>query len=556
MLFIGSREIYRNVKRYRQIGEVLVKHGFGYIIGELGLMGLIPLRKKQKPGLEKIPKATRLKMVLEELGPTYIKLGQLLSTRVDLFPEDIIIELEKLQDEVVSFSASQVKNRIETELSMDMDEIFEDFDIQPLAAASIGQVHEGTLKTGEKVVIKVRRPDIENTVEADLSLLTNIAKLVEQRMPNTETYKPTQIVEEFARTIRRELDYRIEGRNADRFRYNMKDDINIRIPNIYWDYSTSKVLTMEKMVGIKAGNIEGLSKTGINRKNVAKRIAKVCLKQILEDGFFHADPHPGNILIKSDCLLGFLDFGIVGRIDNDLMMRLIRLFSALIHKKTDKIAQILLDIGMVTSDPDIDLLKYEIQYLIDEYYDRPIGEIEVGKFLHALLNLSYTHKIKMPRNFILLGKTVLTLEGICRKLDPEFNVIEVIEPYVKSLFTSGTYYERLGAVYKDEVTDLAKAIVKAPIRAETVLKKIERDEFKVEFKFDGLKQLLAKLDFAANRLALSLITAALIVGSSLIMQADKGPELWGFPVIGLFGFSVAGLFGLWVIIQLLRSGNF
>jgi len=559
MVFTKLKRRYKNINRLREITTILIKYGFDYFVKQLGLTNLISKGEKilkLKPSkIAQLSLPVRVRLALEELGPTFIKLGQILSTRPDLIPSDYIEELQKLQDEVPPFAYEQVEKAIKRELGADVSEIFKLFEQIPFAAASLGQVHQAILKDGEKVVVKVQRPDIEKIIETDLDILFHLARLTEKHIPDSRLYDPVGIVEEFAKVIRLELDYGTEGRNAERFKKNFEGEEIIYTPKIYWEFSSKRILTMELIEGIKINALEELDKAGYDRKKIAENGAKAFMKQILIDGFFHADPHPGNMLVMKGEIIGFMDFGMMGRLDEETREKGVDLFIALMERNPDKIINEMLDLGIAPPEIDTRSLKIDIKEMIDQYYNKPLREIKLGELINQLVEISIRYQIKMPAEFALLGKALLTIEGIGLELDPDFNLAEIAKPYAKDIILERKSPQRLFIKFLNDLNELYNLIILIPRQLNKTLKKMEKGTFKLEFQHRGLENLISALDKAANRIAFSLILAAIIVGSSLIMQTDKGPHFMGFPVIGVLGFLIAAILGLGLVIIIIRSGK-
>ncbi|PIX33606.1 MAG: hypothetical protein CO097_01170 [Candidatus Infernicultor aquiphilus] len=559
MGFTKLKRRYKNLNRFRQIVNILIKYGFDYFVKQLGLTNLISkggkILKLKPSKIAQLPLPIKVRLALEELGPTFVKLGQILSTRPDLIPPDYIEELQKLQDKVPPFAYDQVEQIIKRELGADISKIFKSFEQKAFAAASLGQVHQAILEDGDKAVVKVQGPDIEKTIETDLDILFHIARLTEKHIPASRLYDPVGIVEEFAKAIRLELDYGTEGRNAERFRKNFEDDETIYTPKIYWKFSSKRILTMELIQGIKINSIEELDKAGYDRKKIAENGAKAFMKQILIDGFFHADPHPGNMLVMKDEIIGFMDFGMMGRLDEEIKEKGVDLFIAILERKPDKIINEMLNLGITSQEIDTRSLKIDIKEMLDQYYDKSLKEIKLGELINQLVNIAIKYHIRMPVEFALLGKSLLNIEGIGLELDPDFNLAEVAKPYAQDLILERKSPQRLILKLLNELTELYNLIILIPRQLSKTLKKMEEGVFKLEFQHRGLENLITALDRSINRLSYSLILAAIIVGSSLIMQTDKGPHFMGFPVIGVFGFLIAAILGLGLVIMILRSGK-
>lgn len=560
MVFAKLKRRYKNLNRFREITNTLIKYGFDYFVKQLGLTNLISKGEKilkLKPSkIAQLPLPVRIHLALEELGPTFVKLGQILSTRPDLIPPDYIKELQKLQDKVPPFAYDLVEQIIKRELGAAIPKIFKSFEQKPFAAASLGQVHQAILENGDKAVVKVQRPDIEKVIETDLDILFHLARLTEKHIPASRLYDPVGIVEEFAKAIRLELDYGNEGRNAERFKKNFEDDKRIYTPKIYWEFSSRRILTMELIEGIKINNLKELDKIGYDRKKIAENGAKAFMKQILIDGFFHADPHPGNMLVMKDEIIGFMDFGMMGRLDEEIKEKCIDLLIAILERNPNKIINEILNLG-ITSQEEIDTrsLKIDVREMLDQYYDKSLKEIKLGELISQLVEVSIKYHIKMPAEFALLGKSLITIEGIGLELDPDFNLAEIAKPYAKNLILERKSPQRLILKLLNDLAELYNLIILIPGQLSKTLKKMEEGVFKLEFQHRGLENLISALDRSTNRLSYSLILAAIIIGSSLIIQTDKGPHFMGFPVIGVLGFLIAAILGLGLVIMILRSGK-
>jgi ubiquinone biosynthesis protein len=561
MVFSRLKRGYKNINRLRQIINILIEYGFDYFVKQLGLINLITKGEKilrLKPSkVDQMPLPMRVRLALEELGPTFVKLGQILSTRPDIIPLKYIKELEKLQDEVPPYSYDLVVQMVQKELGANVSELFQSFDEKPFAAASLGQAHKAILKEDKvKVVVKVQRPDMEKIIETDLDILFQLARLTERYIPESRLYDPVGVAEEFAKTIRMELDYGTEGRNAERFRKNFKEDKTVYVPKVYWELSSKYILTMEYIEGIKINHLKELDKAGYNRKKLAENGAKAFMKQMLIDGFFHADPHPGNILVMENEIIGFMDFGMMGKIDKESREKYIDLLIAVLEYDSNKTLAGMLELGF-TSQETIDTrsLKMDIADILDQYYDKTLKEIKLGEFITQLVQISIKYHIKMPAELTLLGKSLITIEGIGLALDPDFNLTEIAKPYVKDIILERKSPQHLLLKLSNDLSEFYNLMFLIPKQLSKTLKKMEEGIFKLELQHRGLENLINALDKATNRLSYSLILVAIIIGSSLIMQTDKGPQFMGFPVIGVIGFLISGILGLGLVIMILRSGK-
>lgn len=551
----------RTIRRYRTILGVLIKYGFGHFVEQLNIDYYLELGKrivtfdKIPKDLERLSQSQRLRLVMEELGPTFIKLGQLLSTRPDVLGKEYIQEFSKLQDKVPAVNIEEINAQIQKELGYPAQELFAEFSSEPLAAASIAQVHRGRLKSGEEVVLKVRRPGIVKIVETDIDVLMGLAYLIEQHVPAVALYDPVGLVKEFRRSITRELNFTREGRTVDRFAVNFAQSETIYTPKIFWEHTGDSVLTMEYVDGIKISALEELTAQGYDLEEIARRGADAFLKQVLDYGLFHADPHPGNVFILPGQIICMLDYGMVGRLGQDLKDQLIDLLQALLNRDVDRIISQLLYSGELTDDSDLKNLKRDLHDFIEDYYDILLQDIKVGKLLSEFIEILTHHRIHFPADFMILAKALVIMEGIGRQLDPDFNMINHMRPYVNKLvlerFSPKNISEQAARIIQD-YTALAKNL---PHDVKEFINRLNRNKFKIDLEHRGLEKLVTDLDRSSNRVSFAVVIGSLIVGSSLVMQIDKGPMILGFPLLGLLGYSIAGFLGLWLAVGILRSGR-
>jgi ubiquinone biosynthesis protein len=551
----------RTIRRYRTILGVLIKYGFGHFVEQLNIDYYLELGKrfvtldKIPKDLERLSQPQRLRLAMEELGPTFIKLGQLLSTRPDVLDKAYIQEFSKLQDKVPAVSFDEINAQIQRELGYPAEELFAEFSTKPLAAASIAQVHRGKLNSGEEVVFKVRRPGIVKIVETDIDVLMGLAYLIEQHVPTVALYDPVGLVKEFRRSIMRELNFSREGRTVDRFAVNFAESETVYTPKIFWDYTGDIVLTMEYVDGIKISALEELTAKDYDLKEIARRGADAFLKQVLDFGLFHADPHPGNVFILPDQVICMLDYGMVGRLGQDLKDQLIDLLQALLNRDVDRIISQLLYSGELTDDSNIKNLRRDLHDFIEDYYDIVLQDIKVGKLLTEFIEILTHHRIHFPADFMILAKALVIMEGVGRQLDPDFNMINHMRPYVNKLvferFSPKNISEQAGRILQ-AYSSLAKNL---PQDIKEFVNRLNRNQFKIDLEHRGLEKLVTDLDRSSNRVSFAVVIGSLIVGSSLVMQIDKGPMILGFPLLGLLGYSIAGFLGLWLAIGILRSGR-
>lgn len=557
---IGKR--IRHIKRYRDVAKVLARHGFGYIVEEMGLLHMLSLPKRLFTDTEKVdPLSTgeRIRQVIEELGPTYVKIGQIASTRADIISEEILQELEKLQDNVPSFSFAEVARIIEQELGSSIEANFSIFDEKAIAAASIGQVHRAQLRTGEHVAVKVQRPNIKAMIETDLEILLDLATLAEHRMPRMERLQLREVVEEFSKSLRNELDYTIEARNAEKIAKQFKDNHTVHIPTIYWDYSTRTVLTMEFVEGIKLNDFESIAKMGFDRKVMSERLVRALFHQVLIEGFFHADPHPGNIFFLRDGTISLIDFGMVGRLTQDMKHNFASMVIAMMRQNTEGMIQAVLRIGIVPDEVNLPRLTDEVDQLREKYLYVPMSRISLGEAISDLFKVAFRHHIRIPSDFTLLAKCLLILEGIVEKLDPELSILDMAEPFgiqlIKERYRPSTIAGRIW----HNITDYSDLLVSMPKQMKELIRDLLRGRIHLEVSVPELDLFLRKLDTISNRISFSIVLLSFsIVMMGLIIASALAPQpilLWHIPAIEI-GFILAGIMLLWLFISIFKSGKF
>ena len=559
-------QTYKNIKRIRHIVKVFLRHGFGQFIEQINLQRFIPLSTKLKlfNRWEKIEKHTipeRLKIVFGELGPSFIKLAQILSSRPDLITTEYADEFRKLQDKVPPFPSEKAVQIIESELNISLNDVFSDFEGVPVAAASIAQVHNAVLKTGEKVIIKVQRPDILEIIQNDLAILSLIARLMSRYIPESKFFDPEGIVNEFSRTVKKELDFIAEAKNAQRFKRNFAGDENICIPLIYSHLLSEKVIVMERFEGVRIDNISGIDAFGIDRRKIAENGVNAYFKMIFEDRFFHADPHPGNIFVMPDGKIGLMDFGIAGRLTPDMMENVAGAFIALYNKKFDALIDVYINMGLMAGDVDPEefkrALKSDLVDIVEPLYDLTISEVNFSEYLELFTHLVIKHGLKVPSELMLINKTIMMLDNIGRQLDPHFNAVTAAEPYAAKLIKKRLSPESIFDKAKENFSDIGRLLFDTPRQINRLLRKTIRDEVNFNINPIGMDKLIRDIDRSSNRLAFSIIVAAIILGSSMLIQSniDIGGRIWGLPAIGAVGFLVAFLLGIRLLISIIKSGR-
>jgi ubiquinone biosynthesis protein len=530
----------RRWRRYRQISRTLVRHGFGFLLERVGSRVVpFPRRAERLPALGP---AHRLRLALEELGPTFIKLGQVLSTRPDLLPPAFIAELASLQDQVPSFPFEQARRQVEEALGAPLEQHFATFDPIPLAAASLSQVHAATLPTGEEVVVKVQRPGIEETIATDLEILRNLARLAEEQVPLAELHDICGIVEEFAHTLRGELDFRREGLNADRFRRSFSEEPHLYIPRICWDLTTRRVLTMERIYGIKIDDFAALDEAGLDRHRVAVHATEIVMRQIFQEGYFHADPHPGNFYVMPGEVIGAMDFGMVGRLSLHLRRELIRLFVVVMRLDAEQMVEQLLRMSMVEQGVDRVGLREDIERLLPRYIGRPLKEVHAREIIEEAMPIAFRRRLRLPTELWLLGKMLGMLEGVGLQLDPDFNPFDVARPYAEGFLGEVLSPTHLLEQAAAGLGDWANLLLDLPATASELAGQLQSGELAVGVEMRGMELPLAALDVLWARLGLGVLVAALFVVVALFLRPLLVPGAWwGWLIVGVGGVALLGL---------------
>lgn len=547
---------YRRLGRYRQVVFVLAKYGFDDVVERIApdIISRKLLKRRGKKRAEQ-PTAERIRMALTELGPTFVKFGQVLSTRPDVIPEEYIFELEKLQDKVDPFPIEEVKKIFMEELGQEPESLFTRFEEIPIASGSIAQVHSATFPDGTRVVVKVQRPKIRRLIETDLDILEELANVFERHIPEARWYRPKGLVEQFSSTIRRELDFIAEGHAAERFRKNFENIETFFIPAVYWDYTTEKLLTIDYIDGVKITNLEEIEKRGYDRVAIASNGARAILKEIFEDRFFHGDPHPGNFFVMENNVIGAVDFGIVGRLDEETTDHLSMLLHAIVNRDVEKAIQVFKYLNVLEDETDLVLLKYDLMEFVDRYYGLPLEKLDAQNVVSDLLAVLRRHRIILPVNLATMGRMLLVSAGVGQMLDPKFDMVAEAKPFIESFM-----YKRFDP--RRQVRDMMNlfdrfrmTIKMLPDDLEEIVQKLKKGKMLVQLHHEGLNKFILEMDRSSNRLTFGMIIASLIVGSSLVMQLDRGPMLFGFSIFGVLGYLIAGILGLWLAIAILRSGK-
>lgn len=550
----------RDIGRLNTILGVLIRHGFGDMVHRLGLTEALAkaghaLQWEHAADLARLEAPVQLRLAIEELGPTFVKLGQILAGRTDLFGPAWITEFEKLHSKVPALPFEALRPQLLEDWGQAPEALFARLDTEPLAAASIAQVHSAQLHDGSEVVIKIRRPGIVDTITADLRLLARLSALAEANVPALQPYRPQQLVKELNRSLQRELDLANECRNAERIAANMASHPWIVVPKVHWPLTRARVNVQERMVGIAGHELSQLDAQGLDRQLLARRGAQSVLKMIVEDGLFHADPHPGNVFYLPGNRIAFIDFGMVGRLTQRRREELLALLMGLVERNPQQVIEVLLDWTGDGHGAQLDQLEAEIETFVDQYYGVSLAQLSLGQMLSDVTAILREHRLALPSDLALLIKAFITLEGMGRGLDPEFHMAQEALPVLRKVLRARYKPRALARRGWQTVRSALALAEKLPHDLSHLLRKARRGQLHIGLELAHLQRVGNQLNQAANRLAMALVIAALIIGSSIVMTVQGGPTLWGLPAFGLLGFSGAVLGGLWLVRAIWRSGH-
>jgi ubiquinone biosynthesis protein len=555
----------RNIARGREILSIIARHGFYDLLDRAGLAPRYArLRRFLRLGQEedaarKFSTEERIRMALEALGPTFIKFGQVLATRPDLLPTPLIHELRKLQDEAPPFPVAEVERVISEKLGKPVSAFFSEFDPEPLAAASIAQVHRARLADGDRVVVKVQRPDITRVLQNDLDILHTLATLIEERIPESRQYRPLGLVEEFEKAMLREIDFTRELYHLQRFATLLADDSTVYVPRVYEALCTERVITMEFIDGIKVDHLEEIDRAGLDRNAIAENGTRLVLRQLFEFGAYHADPHPGNFFVLADGRICLVDYGMVGVVDPQRVDELLTFLVAVLTNDMNRMARLFNDMGLIDDQVDVRGLKGETGEFVARFSDLPLRRLDVGKYLTELFEIIHRYRVKLPSDILLMAKTVGTMESVAQTLSPDFDPFSVMRPYLIGLYvrriTDPEFLMKGAAAALEDYRRVARML---PGAVEDIIGKLRRGDLRLQLDLPDLKLASARRAGAANRMAAAVIIAADLLASTLLLLFPAGPRLFGVPLsvlAGSAGLGLAALGGLVLAAAVWRSGR-
>ncbi|TVQ39797.1 MAG: ubiquinone biosynthesis protein UbiB [Wenzhouxiangella sp.] len=547
----------RDLGRVQDIASVLIRYGFGDVVQRIGMDGALEkagkaLHWKKGEELARLKPPERARRAMEELGPTFVKLGQVLATRVDLFPPDWLAEFAKLQDKAAEVEWADIEAQLREDLGQSPDDVFKKLNHKPLASASLAQVHRARLDDGTEVVLKVRRPGIRPVVEADLRLLKRLADIVESEAPDLKQYRPKALVSQFSRSLRRELDFAAECRNAERIAQGLEDDSGIVVPEIHWEWTGERLNVQQFIDGISGRDYEAVREAGLDTHEIAQRGTRAILRMILEQGFFHADPHPGNIKYLPENRIGLLDFGMVGRLSEERRQEVAELLYGLVERDSELVSRILLG-WSADSQTSQDQLEEDVAQFIDQYHGVPLEQLDMSSMIGDMTGVLRQHHLVLPADLVLMLKAFVTLEGMGRSLDPEFDMASEAAPAVERVLKR--HYSPIGVARRMQknLVQTLRVLGNLPDDLSRLLRAARRGRIEVHVEVNSLKEVSSRLDKAVSRLTLGIVTAALIIGSAIAMNVDTSET--GVPLFGMLGFVGAALGGIWLLFSIWRSGR-
>ncbi|TWT49910.1 putative protein kinase UbiB [Thalassoglobus neptunius] len=546
----------RNVNRGREIATVLLNYGFGDVLERLGLLkylkwGRRVLMRSPDEEIEALTTATRIRLTFQDLGPTFVKFGQVLSTRPDLVPTDVIVELKQLQEQVPPFSSEESQAAVLRAFKKPTAELYATFDETPLAAGSLGQVHCATDFDGRKFAVKIRRPDVQHEIERDLSLMLEIAQLLENHIPESKAFDPVGLVNHFSRTVRREMNYQREARTMREFKKLFQDDCRLIIPDVDDARSCDSILTMEFVDGVNITDLDSIRSLGLSPSDVATTGADIFMKQAFEFGIFHGDPHPGNLRVHPSGAIILLDYGMIGFLSEEKRDLLIDLLLAVTRNDVESAVSIILELGQPTQEVEEHLLKADVRDFIDAYYGVDLGKLNIGSLLNDFITILANHGLRCPGDLILLIRSIVTLDGIGRQLCPKFNLANVLAPKIETIVKRRYDPKRIAQRTLADMKKLFQVAHDLPIHLGRTLQKVSQDDLKVQFEHKGLDRLITEFDRSSNRIVVGVVISSLVVAAALIIRTTSQASLW----VAVPMFMISGFLGLWLVWGILRSGR-
>ncbi|HSW09055.1 ABC1 kinase family protein [Aquabacterium sp.] len=544
----------RDLGRLQHIAAVFVRHGLGDMVHRLGWADALDkagqaLHLAHAADLARLSPPEQLRCALEELGPTFVKLGQILAGRADLMGPRWIAQLEKLHSRAPPVAMAALRAQLSDDLGAPPEQVFLHWDDAPLAAASIAQVHAATLVDGTEVIVKVRRPGIEATIDADLRLLERLAGMAERHWPELAPYRPVELARQLARSLRRELDLATECRNAERIAASFAGQPEIVIPRVYWQHTSRRVNVQQRIRGVPAEDLAGIDAAGLDRRLIAQRGANAVLKMIVRDGFFHADPHPGNLFFLPGNRIAFIDFGMISRVSPQRRDELLTLMLGLVQRDAGAVAEVLVDWAGDEMPVDDAALRTDIEAFVDLYHGVPLAELSLGTMLGDVTAILRGHQLALPADLALLIKVFITLEGLGRSLDPSFHMAAEAQPLLRQALQDRYAPQELARRSWGSLRRVATLIGGLPHDLAQLLRTVRRGRIQVQIDVTDLRPVVDQLDRAAQRIAVGLVVAALIIGSSIVMTVGGGPQLLGLPAFGLIGYVGAVLGALWLVFK-------
>ncbi|SMF93496.1 ubiquinone biosynthesis protein [Methylomagnum ishizawai] len=558
-MILETLSAMRDLGRLHDLASILIRYGFGDVVRRLGMEPVLEragraLHWTRFEELLHLDPPQRVRKAMEDMGPTFIKFGQILSTRVDLFTPEWIAEFEKLHDRVPPLPFEALRPQLEEDLGAALSQVFAHIDPSPLGTASIAQVHRAVLPDGQQVIVKIRRPGIRPTIEADLRLLERLVVIIEREFADARRFHPQEILRQFKLSLRNELDLLTEARNTERAANNFAGDAQIVVPKVFWEYCGERVNVQEYIDGIPGRSLQTQHIAGLDRKLVAQRGADAVLKMVLIDGFFHADPHPGNFIYLSGNRLAFIDFGMVGSLAEVRRAQVVDLLNAIVVRDAPAMVDVLLD-WTDEGNPSTERLISEVGMFIDKYHGVALRQLRLGDILGDMTALMREHRLTLPPDLTMLFKALITLEGMGRQIDPDFDIVSQVAPRLSQAMLERHKPEVLMRHAQRNLSSVLALLGSLPTDIRRVMRLLRAGAVKVNVDMPELAHFGGLMDRAASRLTVGMVTASLIIGSSIVMTVNGGPLLFGLPALGVLGFSAAGVGGVWLLASMWRTSH-